>query len=139
MVAVEASAAALVLARRNATRHNLEVDFRHGRWFEPLGAERFELIVANPPYVAAGDPHLAALGFEPASALVAGADGLDAIKEIVRGARDHLAQGGWLLLEHGISQDRAVCDLLAGEGLEDRATWPDLAGIPRVSGGKRLK
>jgi release factor glutamine methyltransferase len=139
VVAVEASAAALVIARRNATKHNLEVEFRHGRWLEPLGAERFELIVSNPPYVAAGDPHLADLGFEPANALVAGADGLDAIREIVRGAGKHLAPGGWLLVEHGIGQERAVFDLLAGAGLEDRATWPDLAGIPRVSGGKRLK
>jgi release factor glutamine methyltransferase len=139
VVAVEASAAALAVAQRNATQHNLDIEWRHGRWLEPLGAERFELIVSNPPYVAAGDPHLADLGFEPASALVAGADGLDAIREIVRGARERLAPGGWLLLEHGISQAPAVCDLLAGAGLEDRATWPDLAGIPRVSGGKRLK
>jgi len=137
VVAVEASAAALAVAKRNAAKHSLEVDFRHGRWLEPLGAERFDLIVSNPPYVAAGDPHLAALRFEPTGALVAGADGLDAIREIARAAPGRLATGGWLLLEHGMGQDREVRELLAARGLEQVATWPDLAGIPRVSGGKR--
>ena len=137
VVAIEASAAALVVAKRNAVKHGLDIQFRHGRWLQPLDAERFELIVSNPPYIAAGDPHLGDLGFEPAAALVAGADGLDAIKEIARSAPGHLSPGGWLLVEHGIGQDRAVRDLLAAAGLEDVATWPDLAGIPRVSGGKR--
>jgi release factor glutamine methyltransferase len=137
VVAVEASAAALVVARRNAARYGLDVEWRHGRWLEPLGAERFDLIVSNPPYVAAGDPHLAELGFEPASALVAGPDGLDAIREIAQGAAGHLAPGGWLLVEHGMGQDRAVRELLAAGGLEAVSSWPDLAGIPRVSGGKR--
>ena len=137
VVAVEASAAALVVARRNAARYGLDVDWRHGRWLEPLGAERFDLIVSNPPYVVAGDPHLAELRFEPASALVAGPDGLDAIREIARGAAAHLAPGGWLLVEHGMGQDLAVRELLAAGGLEAVSTWPDLAGIPRVSGGKR--
>jgi release factor glutamine methyltransferase len=138
VVAVEASAAALVVARRNAVRHNLGVEFRHGRWFEPLAGERFGLIVANPPYVAAADPHLAALRFEPQSALVAGADGLDAIRAIARGAPAHLAPRGWLLLEHGMEQAAAVRALLHATGLEDIGTWPDLAGMPRVTGG-RLK
>lgn len=137
IVAVDSSAAALAVAKRNAVKHNLDVEWVHGRWYESLGAERFELIVSNPPYVAAGDPHLAALRYEPAGALVGGADGLDAIREIARGARGHLAPGGWLLLEHGIGQDGAVRELLAAAGLEDAATWPDLAGIARVSGAKR--
>jgi release factor glutamine methyltransferase len=137
VVAVEASAAALQVARRNSVRLDVEVDFRHGRWFEPLAGERFDLIVANPPYVAAGDPHLAALGFEPREALVAGSDGLAAIRDIVGQASAFLAPGGRLLLEHGMGQEKAVCALLASAGLEDIATWPDLAGIPRVSGGKR--
>jgi release factor glutamine methyltransferase len=139
VVAVEASAAALVVAKRNAARYGLEIDWRHGRWCEPLGAERFELIVANPPYVAEGDPHLAALASEPAQALIAGADGLDAIRTIVAEAPAHLAAGGWLLVEHGLGQDRAVRELLTDAGLADVRTWPDLAGIPRVSGGKGLK
>jgi release factor glutamine methyltransferase len=137
VVAVEASAAALEVAKRNSVALGLEVEWRHGRWFAPLEGERFELIVSNPPYVAAGDPHLAALRFEPASALVAGADGLDAIREIVAAARAHLADGAWLLVEHGVGQDGAVRNLLERAGLEDVRTWPDLAGIPRVSGAKR--
>ena len=91
VVAVDASAAALEVARRNAVRFTLEVDFRHGRWFEPLAGERFDLIVSNPPYVAAGDPHLPACASSRASALVAGADGLDAIREIDARARAHLS------------------------------------------------
>ena len=136
VVAVEASAAALVIAKRNAVRLNLEVDFRHGRWFEPLGDQRFGLIVANPPYVAEGDPHLPELRFEPRSALVSGPDGLQAIREIASGAAAHLQPGGWLLVEHGMGQDAAVREILRAGGLEDLATWPDLAGIPRVTGGK---
>ena len=138
VVAVESSLAALAVAQRNSVKLNLEVDFRHGRWFSPVAGERFGLIVANPPYVAAGDPHLALLAFEPPQALVAGADGLDAIREIARTAPPHLAPGAWLLLEHGLGQDAAVRGLLGRAGLEDVASWPDLAGIARASGG-RLK
>lgn len=134
--AVEASAAALAVAQRNAVKHNLAVGFVHARWFEGMGERRFELIVSNPPYVAAGDPHLEDLRHEPQPALVSGADGLDAIREIVPQAPAHLAPGGWLLLEHGIGQDEQVRALLARAGLESARTWPDLAGIPRVSGGK---
>ncbi len=136
IVAVDASAAALAVAQRNALRHGLAVEFRQGRWFEPLAGERFDVVLANPPYVAEGDPHLAALGFEPRLALTAGADGLDAIREIVREAPRHLAPGGWLLLEHGAGQNAKVRALLAGAGLEDLQSWPDLARIPRVAGGK---
>lgn len=137
VVGVEASAAALVVAQRNAVKNGLEIELRHGRWFEPLAGERFDLIVSNPPYVASGDPHLAALGFEPRQALVAGPDGLDALREIARSAPAHLAPGGRLLLEHGQGQEAAVRALLEAAGLEEIATWPDLAGIPRVTGGKR--
>jgi release factor glutamine methyltransferase len=136
VVAIEASAAALEVARRNAVRLGLEVEFRHGRWFEPVAGERFDLIVSNPPYVAAADPHLEALRFEPQEALVAGADGLDALREIARSAGAHLTPGGWLLLEHGQGQETAVRELLQAAGLEEIGTWPDLAGIPRVSGGR---
>jgi release factor glutamine methyltransferase len=136
VVAVEASAAALEVAKRNCVRLGLDIELRHGRWFDPLAGERFDLVVSNPPYVAAGDPHLAALGFEPAAALVSGADGLDAIRQIARGARRHLRLGAWLLVEHGQGQDAAVRRLLIEGGLDSVATWPDLAGIPRVTGGK---
>ena len=136
VVAVEASAAALVVAKRNAARLNLDIEFVHGRWLAPLAGERFDLIASNPPYVAEGDPHLADLAFEPPSALVAGPEGLSAIMEIAAAAPSHLARGGWLLLEHGIGQEFAVQPLLRQNGLEQVRTWPDLAGIPRVTGGK---
>ncbi len=136
VVAVDASAAALAVARRNAVQHDLEVEFRHGRWFEPLAGERFDVIVANPPYVAEGDAHLRDLGFEPRLALTSGPDGLDAIREIAREAPRHLASGGWLLLEHGMGQDKAVRVLLAQAGLEDVDSCADLARIPRVAAGK---
>ncbi len=137
VVAVEASAAALAVARRNAVKHAAEVEFRHGRWFEPLAGERFDLIVSNPPYVARGDPHLEALRFEPAQALIGGDDGLDRIREIARESPRYLQPGGWLLLEHGMGQDGAVRGLLEEAGLERVASRPDLSGIPRVAAGKR--
>jgi release factor glutamine methyltransferase len=136
VVAVDADLSALNVARRNAAKLNLEADFRHGRWFEAVAGERFDLIVSNPPYVAEGDPHLPALRHEPQSALLGGADGLDCIRDISRGAKAHLAPGGWLLLEHGQGQESAVRSLLAAAGLESLTVWPDLAGIPRISGGK---
>ncbi len=137
VVAVEASAAALEVARRNAARHGVAIDFRQGSWLAPLAGERFDLIVANPPYVAAGDPHLGDLRFEPQAALVSGDDGLDAIREIAGTAPPHLASGGWLLVEHGLGQEVAVRQLLEAAGLEVTQTWPDLAGIARVSGARR--
>ena len=135
-MAVDSDLSALVTAKRNAAKLNLEIDFRHGRWFAPVAGERFDLIVSNPPYVASGDPHLEELRFEPLGALVSGPDGLDSIRDIAKGAPSHLVPGGGLLLEHGIGQDAAVRELLAAAGLESVATWPDVAGIARVSGGK---
>ena len=137
VAAVEASAAALEVARRNSVRLGLDVQWHHGRWCEPLGEERYDLIVANPPYVADGDPHLAGLAYEPARALVAGVDGLEAIRAIAAQAPQHLDAGAWLLVEHGTGQDAAVRELLRGAGLREVQTWPDLARIPRVSGGRR--
>jgi release factor glutamine methyltransferase len=136
VVAVEASAAALAVAQRNAVKHGLEVEFRHGRWFEPLAGERFDLVVANPPYVAEGDPHLPDLGYEPRAALTSGADGLDALREIAAAAPRFLAPGGWLLVEHGMGQDAAVRALLSQAGLAQVDSCPDLARIPRVAAGK---
>ena len=137
VVASDASAAALEVAKRNAVRFALDIEWRHGRWFEPMAGERFEAIISNPPYVRAGDPHLAGLQFEPRLAIEAGADGLEAIRILAREAPGHLLPGGWLLLEHGAGQHEAVRELLEAAGLETTHSWPDLAGIPRVSGGKR--
>lgn len=136
VVAVEASAAALALAQRNAVKHGLEIEFRHGRWFGPLTEERFDLLVSNPPYVALGDPHLAALRHEPAQALEAGPDGLDHLRQLAAEAARHLNPGGRLLLEHGMGQGAEVRRMLEQAGLGGVRTWPDLAGLPRVTGGK---
>ena len=135
VTAVESDLAALVTARRNAAKLNLAIDFRHGRWYEPVGGERFELVVCNPPYVESGNPCLAELAFEPRTALAAGPDGLDAIRQIIPPAGLFLCPGAWLLLEHGLGQEAAVKTLLARAGLESVRSWPDLAGIARVSGG----
>jgi len=137
VVATDASAAALEVAERNAARLGIEVELRQGGWFEPLAGERFEAIISNPPYVAVHDPHLAALPYEPRLALLAGPDGLDAFRVLAREAPDYLLPGGWLLVEHGAGQHEAVRGLFEAAGLETTAAWPDLTGIPRVSGGKR--
>jgi len=136
VVAVDSDLSALLTAKRNAAKLNLDVDFRHGRWFEPVAGERFDLVVSNPPYVASGDAHIAELRHEPQGALVSGPQGLDAIREITSSAGVFLMPGAWLLLEHGFGQEQAVRGLISGAGLQSVTTWPDLAGIARVSGGK---
>lgn len=138
VVGVEASRAALAVARGNAARLGLDVEWRAGRWFSALAqGERFDVIVSNPPYVAQDDPHLSQgdLRFEPRAALVGGADGLDAIRLIAGGLRERLLPGGWIFLEHGFDQAEAVRACLAAAGLSLVQTWRDLAQHPRVSGG----
>jgi len=137
MVATDNSPAALAIARANAQSLALAVDFRLGDWLAPLANETFELLVSNPPYVASGDPHLAALRHEPVSALAAGPDGLDAIRAIVPAARAALQPGGWLLLEHGYDQAAAVGALLRQHGYKNIGCSPDLAGQDRVSEGQQ--
>ena len=139
VTAVDLSAAALAVARQNGERLGARVRWLEGDWFSPVAGERFDLVVGNPPYVAAGDPHLAAgdLRFEPAGALASGGDGLDAIRVILAAAPSHLQPGGWLLLEHGYDQGLAVAELLAAAGFTDIEQQRDLAGIPRLSGGRR--
>lgn len=136
VVAVELSEEALAVARNNAGRLGARIDFRLGDWFAPLASERFDLIVSNPPYVADGDPHLALNGlpFEPQMALTDGADGLACIRRIVADATAHLNPGGWLLFEHGYDQGEASRNLLTAAGFKAASTFPDLAGIARVSG-----
>jgi release factor glutamine methyltransferase len=134
--AVDASADALAVARGNARRLGLAVRFAQADWLDGA-AGGYDLIVSNPPYIAAGDPHLPALVHEPASALVSGADGLDDLRRIVRAAPDHLRPGGWLLLEHGHDQAPALRALLAERGLAEVQSRADLAGIERCAGGQR--
>jgi release factor glutamine methyltransferase len=134
VTAVDASADALAVARGNAARLHLPVRFAQADWLAGAAAG-YDLIASNPPYVAAGDPHLPALRHEPLSALVAGADGLDDIRRIVQDAPAHLQDGGWLLLEHGHDQAEAVRRLLADRGFAEAQSRNDLAGIQRCSGG----
>jgi len=139
VVATDISEAALEVARGNAERLRTgNVEFRQGDWCASLADERFDVIVSNPPYIAEGDPHLheGDLRFEPAAALASGADGLDAIRAIVRIAREHLRNGGWLLLEHGFEQGGDVRDLLLDHGYAEVFTRRDLEGRERVSGGR---
>jgi release factor glutamine methyltransferase len=140
IVATDVSAQALETARANAGTHRCadRIEMAAGSWYAAVPGRRFDLIVANPPYVAAGDAHLAQgdLRFEPDGALTDGsADGLDSIRAIVSGAHAHLVPGGALLFEHGYDQAEAAGRILADAGFAGLVSIPDLAGIPRVAGG----
>jgi len=140
MTALDVSEDALKVAASNAQRHGAKVRFLRSDWYSALtGAVReFDLIVSNPPYIVAGDAHLAQgdLRFEPIGALTDHADGLSALRTIIDGAAGYLKNGGWLLMEHGYDQAEAVRELLARGHFTDVQSWNDLAGIARVSGGK---
>jgi release factor glutamine methyltransferase len=136
VVGVDVSPGALGVARDNARALALRnATFRLGSWFDAVPNECFDMVVANPPYVADGDPALAALNAEPALALVAGPEGLDALAAIVANAPVHLTRGGWLLLEHGSTQQQAVARLLARRGFADVDCHYDYSGLPRVTRG----
>ena len=136
---VDRIAEAVALAGRNAARLRLaNVRFFESQWFSALGGQRYGVIVSNPPYIRACDPHLLQgdLRFEPGSALVAGEDGLDDIREIVSTAPDHLLRDGWLLLEHGYDQAHEVRQLFMNRGFADVQSRTDLGGHERVSLGR---
>ena len=162
--ALDASLAALAVARANAERLRLPLRLRHGHWLRgwptadgpanPAAPDcalatpaadhahasppaLLGLIVSNPPYIRAADPHLAALRHEPQQALVSGPDGLADLREIIASAYAHLQPGGWLLLEHGWDQADAVAELLRSHGYQGVAHRLDLAGHRRCSGGQR--
>jgi release factor glutamine methyltransferase len=138
VTAVDVSADAIEIARRNAGRLQLgNVRFERGHWFAPLTGRRFDVVVANPPYIARGDNDLAAdvRRFEPEIALIAGATGLEAIEQIVAQAGAHLQPGGWLILEHGWAQAGAVRDRLVRGGFAHVRSHADLAGHERVTEG----
>lgn len=138
VVATDASAAALAVAEGNARELGLaNVEFRRGEWCAPLDGERFDLIASNPPYIAADDPHLDVLRFEPRGALASGADGLDDIRRIAGESVSHLVPHGWVLLEHGHDQGDAVRALLRRAGFTDVVTCVDLEGRDRVTLGRR--
>lgn len=136
--AIDSSEAALTLARHNAELLGGHVDFLLSDWFGSLGGERFDAIVANPPYIAASDRHLAEgdLRCEPLAALSGGADGLEALRHIIAAAPEHLTPAGAIWLEHGYDQADAVRELLAAAGLTGIEQHRDLAGIARVSGAR---
>ncbi len=138
VAAVDQSEAALTIARRNALRHKLKIEFMQSDWYSTVPNRRFNVIAANPPYICVHDIHLEQgdLRFEPISALTDHADGMMALRAIVRGAPDHLVPGGWLLMEHGYDQSAAMRALLAEQGFNEVQSWRDLAGIERVTGGK---
>jgi len=138
----ERSADALAVARANAQRLALDVRFAHGDWWDALAGEpdvpAFDLVVSNPPYIAADDPHLAALAHEPLSALVAGDDGLADIRRIADGAAGRLRAGGWLLFEHGWEQAATVQDILQRRGFDEVSTRVDIEGRARCTGGRLI-
>ncbi len=139
VVATDLSGDALRVAQANAEANRIaNIAFRQGSWLAPLAGEHFHLIASNPPYIADGDPHLAQgdLRFEPPTALSSGADGLDAIREIVATVPAHLLPGGWLLLEHGWDQGDAIRALLIAAGFVDVATETDLEQRDRVTLGR---
>lgn len=141
IVAIDISAKALAVAKQNAIKLGVHILFVESDWFSALGNERFDLIVSNPPYVAHGDPHLTQgdLRFEPIGALTDNAPdqrGLACIRRIIDDAPKHLNGEGWLMFEHGYDQALACRDLLAARGFVELMCVPDLAGIPRVSGGR---
>ncbi|MBZ2206153.1 peptide chain release factor N(5)-glutamine methyltransferase [Massilia soli] len=139
VTALDVSPAALDVARQNAVTHGARVRLVQSDWFGAIEGERFDMVVSNPPYIASGDDHLSQgdLRFEPAGALTDHADGLSALRTIVKGAPAHLEAGGWLLMEHGYDQAQQVRDLLTAHGYDEVASWRDLAGIERVTGGRR--
>ncbi|AOZ13716.1 MULTISPECIES: peptide chain release factor N(5)-glutamine methyltransferase [Pseudomonas] len=139
VTAVDRILEAVALAERNRQRLELNnVTVLNSHWFSALAGHRFDLIISNPPYIAAGDVHLdeGDVRFEPESALVAGADGLDDIREIVAAAPHHLNAGGWLMLEHGYDQAPAVRDLLQGAGFVEVESRKDLGTHERITLGR---
>ena len=133
--AIDASSEALEVARANAERLGLDVTWQQSHWFSQVKG-RHDLIVSNPPYIAAQDSHLGALRHEPLQALSSGADGLDDIRPIVSQAHAYLHPGGWLLLEHGYQQAADVHALLLTAGFKNVQSRRDLSGIERCSGGQ---
>jgi release factor glutamine methyltransferase len=134
VTATDASEAALAVAAVNARRLGLRVRLRHGDWWHAVAGERFDLALSNPPYVAPDDPHLHALRHEPQQALIAGDNGLAALRHIVAGGGS--AVSGWLLLEHGWNQADAVCKLLSQAGFSGIETRCDLQGQQRCTGAR---
>ena len=137
VVAVDVSEDALAVAAQNARHLDLgNIEFRHGDWTDPVRSETFELVVSNPPYVADKDPALDTLRHEPASALAAGADGLDAIRTLAERCLDVVAPGAPLMIEHGADQESEVRGILAAHEWVEIECHNDYAGLPRVTAAR---
>jgi release factor glutamine methyltransferase len=136
VTAVDASAPALEIARRNAETLGLPITLAAGDWWSAVAGQRFHLALSNPPYIVPGDSHLAALHHEPFSALVAAEEGLADLHRLIDGAPSSLHPGGWMLLEHGHDQGAAVRWRLQQVGFSEVATRCDLAGLERCTGGR---
>lgn len=142
LVATDASAAALTVARDNARRLNIgNVEFVEGSNLQPLKDQTFNIIVSNPPYIPENDPHLSQgdVRFEPRSALVAGIDGLAVIRVLINEGSTYLVDDGWLMIEHGYDQEKVVTHLFNQAGFRNIECYRDLAGLPRASVGKKPK
>lgn len=136
--ASDISTNALAIAQKNATTHQCAIQFTESDWYTNLPSMLWQTMVSNPPYIVAHDPHLSQgdLRFEPVNALTDHADGLTAYRHIIEGARTRLTPQGWLLVEHGYDQAKAVRDLLAQHSFNHIQSWCDIAGIERVSGAQ---
>jgi release factor glutamine methyltransferase len=133
--ATDVDVAALGLAQHNAKRLALDVQFRPGDWWAATENQAFHLALCNPPYIPSADAHLAALAHEPSRALTPGTTGLEALQQVIQTAPVHLHPKAWLLLEHGFNQAAAVSALMQRHGFGRIETRPDLAGLPRCTGG----
>ena len=138
ITATDQSVAALNIAKQNAANNKISnIEFIQSNWFSKLGNQQFNIIVTNPPYIRNNDPHLQQgdVRFEPLSALAAGEDGLDDIRNIIKGCKNYLDDEGVLLIEHGYDQADEVCELLSNAGFINVSNFKDYNGNPRVSVG----
>ncbi len=140
IVATDSNSKALLVAKENASLHELHnIVFLQGDWTKPVADQSFDVVTSNPPYVNEDDPRLDSLRYEPQAALIAGVDGLDAIRTIARDVRSVVKTDGWLVFEHGIEQQDAVAAVLLDNGWADIECVKDLAGQPRVTAARMSK
>ena len=137
LLATDFSQQALDVALSNAKKHDLTISFLQSNWYQHVPEQQFDVIVSNPPYIAADDPYLSQgdLPAEPLMALSSGETGLEALEIIIQDARSYLNKGGWIVLEHGYNQQQQVAEILEKNGFDSIKTLTDFNGLPRVSLG----